>query len=65
MRNKLIYPPKFAKSIQEIDDQLFDAREALRDLIEHPPLGDELTIKAREALYALYEIRVMLLSADD
>lgn len=51
-------------SIQEIDDQLFDAREALRDLIRINP-SDDITIKAREAIVALYEIRIMLLSADD
>lgn len=64
MNNQLIYPPKNAMSIQEIDDQLFDAREALRDLIRINP-SDDITIKAREAIVALYEIRIMLLSADD
>jgi hypothetical protein len=52
-------------SIQEIDDQLFDAREALRDLIKQAPLGDDLTIKAREALIALFEIRMVLLSVHE
>lgn len=52
-------------SIQEIDDQLFDAREALRDLIEQAPLGDDMTAKAREALLVLYEIRIMMLSIED
>jgi len=65
MKNSLFYPPYKPMSIQEIDDQLFDARESLRSLIEQAPLGDELTIKAREALLALYEIRIMLISADD
>ena len=51
-------------NIQEIDDQLFDAREALRALFELK-VSDDISIKAREAAVALYEIRVMLLSIED
>lgn len=40
---------------QEITDQLFEAREALRQLIAETA-SDDIRAKAREALYSLYEL---------
>jgi hypothetical protein len=41
---------------QELSDALFEAREALRFIIANENSGANEKEKAREALYALYEL---------
>jgi hypothetical protein len=43
---------------QEINDQLFEAREALRQIIATTDDGD-IKEKVREALYILYDLYAM------